>query len=143
MSGGRTENRYGSPIDAAPAAGSAARQGFTAWLDDADVAADVADELTVAFSELVANAIVASEGCDRQIRVGSWFDGDDLVLEVANPIEPGSPSSIEHWDLDDPLRAGGRGLVIVRAYTDDLSVSSTEDMVVVRCRRHLEGDPPA
>ncbi len=132
---------YRSPVGFGPAAVPAARRGFASWLEESEVHDEVAGELAVAFSELVANAVDAADGCDEPVRVGSWFDDGDIVMEVVNPIEPDSPAAIERWNLDDPLRAGGRGLVIVRAYTDDVSVSSTHDSVVVRCRRRVHGTP--
>ncbi len=139
MRAGNTQDRrYGSPIGHGRSAVPIARRGFVSWLEESEVYGEVADELAVAFSELVANAVDAAQGSDRQVTVGSWFDDDDIVLEVVNPIDPASPAVIARWDLDDALRAGGRGLVIVRAYTDDVTVSSTADTVVVRCRRHLD-----
>ncbi len=137
-----TENMsYRSPVGSGPAAVPVARRGFASWLEDSEVHDDVAGELAVAFSELVANAVDAADGCERPVSVGSWFDDGDIVLEVVNPIAPSSPAAIERWDLEDPLRAGGRGLVIVRAYTDDVTVSSTDDTVVVRCRRRIDDAP--
>jgi hypothetical protein len=47
-----------------------------------------------------------------------------------------------HWDYDDPLRPGGRGLLIVESLVDDLAITppSGVEPLRVRCRRSL---PPA
>ena len=47
-------------------------------------------------------------------------------------------ADVARWDLDDPLRGGGRGLLIVRAYTDTMEIDSVGGTVVVRCARRVE-----
>lgn len=87
------------------------------------------------FSELVSNAARAAARVDDVPQIDAWTEPDDsVVLEVSNAVPPGE-SPVTHWDLDDPLRAGGRGLVIVRAYTDVVEVDAEDHTVTVRCRR--------
>ena len=88
------------------------------------------------FSELATNASRASNGSGRRAEANAWAESDSVLLEVANPVSA-SVAPPRRWDLDDPLRAGGRGLMIVRAYTDDISVSATDRTVTVRCRRFV------
>lgn len=113
----------------------AARVAMRAWLDEHQVVADDASELEVVVSELISNAVEAS-AADGSIRISARLDDEDsIVLSVAN--DAGSSVPIEsRWDLDDPLRGGGRGLVIVRAFVDDINFDTTiPERTVVRCRR--------
>lgn len=113
------------------------RHDFTEWLARVDVDDEIVSDLAVAFSELVTNAAEASNGSGKPIATRAWFDDADLVLEVANTVPTATPPEIHRWDLDDPLRPGGRGLMIVQAYTDDLQVDVSGRTLIVRCRRHL------
>ena len=112
------------------------RQAFEKWLHDAGVDAETADELSVVFSELVTNAIQASSGASPEIEVAAWAEDDKVVLCVANPFSRSS-TPVTIYDLDDPFRTGGRGLLIVRAYTDALSIEFDDGSIVVRCERRL------
>jgi anti-sigma regulatory factor (Ser/Thr protein kinase) len=116
-----------------------ARQEVTDWLrshvaDDGDVV----DELAVVVSELVTNAIRATDGSRDTVTVAVRIEGGAILLEVCNP----SATWVDvdrRWDLDDPLRLGGRGLLIVRSLVDDVTVEVDPDAVTtsVRCRREL------
>jgi len=57
------------------------------------------------------------------------------VLEVCNPQATWVDAD-RRWDLDDPLRAGGRGLLIVRSLVDDLDIDVDPEAgsTTVRCR---------
>lgn len=48
-------------------------------------------------------------------------------------------SPADRWDLDDPLRTGGRGLLIVSALVDHVEAEHdvTNSCTVVRVRRNL------
>lgn len=114
-----------------------ARDTFSAWLARAAPGSRVGDEMVVVLSELLANAIKASRDGHSAVAVRAWIDGD-LALEVTNPanaaFDPGA-----HWDYDDPLRPGGRGLVIVESLVDDLAIAPPDDTepLRVRCQRRL------
>lgn len=113
------------------------RHAFEDWLDSIGADADVRSELSIVFSELLANAAGATGGrSDDDISVRAWHEQDSVLLEVVNPVSA-HRQAITHWDLADPLRGGGRGLLIVRAYTDDLRVHTVGGCIVVRCRRQL------
>src|SRR3546814_18380760 len=69
---------------------------------------DAAKDLVVGASELLANAIDASPGGATVALRGTQESGA-VVLEAINRVsEWVSPA--ERWDMDDPLRTGGRGL---------------------------------
>jgi anti-sigma regulatory factor (Ser/Thr protein kinase) len=113
-----------------------ARRAFADWLcPRADE--EVATELEIVFSELAANAVDASPDDGDQVTGTAWCDGSDLVLDLANRADPTAAGG-DGWDLEDPLRAGGRGLVIAEAFIDSMEVRlEPGQRLVVRCRRQL------
>jgi anti-sigma regulatory factor (Ser/Thr protein kinase) len=123
-----------------PNAGSItdARHAFQSWLAGSAVPGDDVADLAVVLSELAANAIAGSAaGPDRgeaDIRAG--LDDGAVWLEVTNTVGS-EDDGVLRWDLSDPLRGGGRGLMIVRAYTDAMEVDSVHGRVTVRCTRSL------
>ena len=131
-----TTSPFRTTLGVDPADTGAARNEFVRWMDGAGVDQDVAGELAVVFSELAANAANASPPTDGPAEVSAWTEPDSVVIEVSNRVGRVSRRR-PRWDLSDPLRSGGRGLMIVRAYTDDIAFQATGDTVVVRCRRLL------
>lgn len=123
---------FSLPIEPTPAAVSAARRAFTAWLYEVGIDNGALDDLPVVFSELVTNATAATP--QESVQTRAWLEDDDLVVEVENSID-GRWAETGRWDLDDALRGGGRGLVIVRAFTDELHIDADHDVMTVRCRR--------
>lgn len=113
----------------------AARQAFETWLGAVGIADDATADMVVVLSELASNAIAGTEG-NGGADVHAALHEDDLVLEVVNAV-PHDALDVRRWDLDDPLRGGGRGLMIVRAYTDAMSIDSTGGAVRVRCTRRV------
>ena len=113
------------------------RQAISRWLAARSVDAGVVHDLAVVYSELAANALAASNGDD--ICTQAWIDGGEVVIEVANGLASSDARRVTRWDLGDPLRGGGRGLMIVRAFTDDVEVVTSDDgqSIVVRCRRRI------
>ena len=114
-----------------------ARTAFSAWLG-ARHDGELHDEMLVVLSELVSNAVAASQAGTDEITVQAWIDDDGLTLEVTNPASAVFTTA-SCWDLDDPLRTGGRGLILVEALVDDLSIAPPDDRhpLSVRCRREL------
>ena len=126
---------FETPLPASTAAVTPSRRAFRAWLDELGVGEDVSCELAIVFSELLANAVGASPETD-EVNASAAVEDGTVVIEVANALAPCSVP-VERWDFDDPLRAGGRGLMIVRAYTDLLEIDVGDDEIVVRCERRL------
>ena len=115
-----------------------ARRELSVWLRENGVPPDVHEELLVVLSELLANAVAASVDEHQQAAVAAHMDADCVVLEVTNP--PASEFSlVDRYDYDDPLRPGGRGLVIVESLVDDLAIVPPDQdrSLSVRCRRQL------
>jgi len=131
-SGYRAFDRH---LDASPDAIVDARRAFEAWLRGALADEDDVHDLAVVLSELASNAVDGAAVGSRPI-VHARIDGGEVCLEVRNDVREGS-TDIGRWDLDDPLRGGGRGLLIVRAYTDSMEIDSIDGAVLVRCVRRV------
>jgi len=131
---------FSSSYPADTAAIGTARRQVVHWLTaDAHVGDDVASELAVVLSELLANAVRAADAPDDAIGVALHLDRGAVILEVCNPQARWIEAD-RRWDMDDPLRAGGRGLLIVRSLVDDLEVDVDADAATttVRCRVRLD-----
>lgn len=129
--------RWELTVDAAMAAAASARAALVSWLEAKGADPVVVGEMAVVISELVSNAVRASVPGTRPT-VTAWVADGEVFLEVSNTV---STDAVERtdWNLDDPLRGGGRGLLLVRAFVDDLEVEPDMSIegVVVRCRRPL------
>lgn len=116
---------------------SHARDEFSAWFGDVAPGSTVGDEMLVVLSELLANAFAASLDGSGAVAVRAWLDGG-ITLEVTNPAHAAFDVGA-HWDYDDPLRPGGRGLMIVESLVDDLAITPPDQdhPLRVRCQRAL------
>jgi anti-sigma regulatory factor (Ser/Thr protein kinase) len=131
------EDRFQTSFPARTDALSRARRAFAAWLDRR-ACDDVAEEMEIVFSELAANAVDASPDVVDEVTGRAWCEGPDLVLDLVNRTDPTIPAA-PRWDLDDPLRTGGRGLVITEAFVDSVEVTlEPGQRLLVRCRRRLQ-----
>lgn len=128
--------RFHAHVDADPMAVSESRVPFEQWLADTGASEDTVHELAIVFSELVTNAVHASSGASDQIDASAWIEDGKIVVRVVNPVTPTS-RSVDLPDLSDPLRTGGRGLLIVRAYTDVLRTEIVDGNIAVRCERRI------
>ena len=134
----RTQGGFAWDLSASTGSVSAARTAFETWLGQGPAGAEDRADLAVVLSELATNAVNGADPADPHAEIRAGVDGRDLWLEVSNPL-PSDVGPVLRWDLDDPLRGGGRGLMIVRAYTDTLEIDSSGSRVIVRCTRTLEG----
>lgn len=117
-----------------------ARKAFSTWLRRR-TQGDAVDELEIVFSELAANAVDASPDGSDEVTGRAWCEGSELVLDLVNHTDPAATAAepAARWDLDDPLRTGGRGLVITEALVDSVEVRlAPGQRLVVRCRRRLD-----
>lgn len=107
-----------------------------AWSSDAT---ELGDDLLVVLSELLANAAEAAPSAHADLSVTASVAGDVVCLEVCNPVAPWIDPATR-WDLHDPLRPGGRGLLIVSALVDEVEVvhDVAQNVTVVRCRRSID-----
>lgn len=109
------------------------RHDFSGWLRALGVEDDVADDLTVVFSELTTNAVHGSPHGAATVNVRAACEDGEVVLDVRNTTAADGYGA-RRWDLDDPLREGGRGLLIVQALVDELDVRQAGGDLAVRCR---------
>ena len=117
---------------------SAVRAEFVAWLREAGVVEDRIDDLSVVISELGANAVRETPPGATNATVEATIDADTLVIEVSNEVSAASAVPSDHeWDLNDPLRTGGRGLLLVSAFVDEVDVDVVGRRLVVRCTAAL------
>lgn len=97
------------------------------------------DELVLAADELCANAIQAADG--GQVGLEARWDGTAVHLAVSNaghaPDGLTRAAAREPQTGGDVLRERGRGLTIVRAFTDSLAIVNVDGRTVARVVRLL------
>ena len=119
-----------------------ARRAFLSWLGDWVEDGELHEDMLVVLSELMANAVGASDEPRSDILIRAWIDADGLTLRVTNP--PASTfTAVNRWDYNDPLRGGGRGLLIVESLVDDLAITPPNgpEPLSICCRRELSRIP--
>ena len=114
-----------------------ARQVFGAWLErQPGVDVDGIDDLLVAVSELCTNAVTHSSGAPGSVALRAWIDCDEVVVEVE---DDGDGFDLHAGDRTTVLpgigQEHGRGLFIVAALTDHISVRAVDDRTIVSCRK--------
>lgn len=110
-----------------------ARHILANWLElQPGVDVDGIDDLLVACSELVTNAVRHAVGDVVSLRV--LADGDSVVLEIE---DDGDGFAWPAWNIADvgDDDEHGRGLFIVEALTDEVEVVTSRGRTVVRCRK--------
>lgn len=104
-----------------PAAVPVARHFFVDWLERVPVERAPAEELAIVASELCSNAVRHATGAPGGVAMRAWVEGDAVILEVED--DGGSlarPSPVVDDNLPDPEAEAGRGLFLVRTFTDEL-----------------------
>jgi len=118
------------------AALASVRAEFAEWLAGVPASEDRIEDLSVVISELGANAVRGTPPGRDAATASAWVEDDGaqrtVVLEVANHVEDVTIPDAD-WDLEDPLRTGGRGLLLVSAFVDDVHVEVDGDLLVIRC----------
>ena len=114
-----------------------ARQVFGAWLErQPGVDVNGIDDLMLAVSELCTNAVIHASGAADSVALRAWIENDEVVLEVEDDgrgfdLHAGDRTAV----LPEIGQEHGRGLFIVAALTDALSVRVVDGHTVVTCRR--------
>lgn len=117
------------------------RSEFGRWLRGLEVAADRIDDLLVVVSELAANAVRESAPGADLPTLTAQCDERQIELEVSNEVDVEMHDRARSdWDLDDPLRTGGRGLLVVSALVDEVDVDVDGRRLSVRCVVGVDGD---
>jgi anti-sigma regulatory factor (Ser/Thr protein kinase) len=96
------------------------------------------DDMVLATSELVTNAVEHGTGGRIEVEVGD--DGARTVLSVASRTDADGFELIgdgTSWGVAEPASRAGRGLGIVRSLVDDVSVGRTADRLTITVtKRH-------
>ena len=113
------------------------RRELAAWLEACGAAEAIVEELVLAADELCANAIEAADG--GHIQVDARCDGSAVHLAVSNAgnAEPDLSRTEDRPPRDELLQDRGRGLEIVRAFTDSLAIVNVDGRTVARAVRLL------
>ena len=110
-----------------------ARHLFGDWLEHLALDDVERADLLLVASELCSNAVRHASGAPRALALRAWADHDAVVLEVE---DDGAGMELSTRAEDPDLEAEtGRGLYVVRALSDDLSVRRDGDRTVVRAVR--------
>ena len=107
------------------------------WLEGHAVRTEVVEELVLAADELCANAIEAAEG--GTVQLDARCDGSAVHLVVSNAGHgpDGLSRGPDHTEAGRVLTDRGRGLSIVRAFTDSLAIVNVDGRTVARAVRLL------
>ncbi len=103
------------------------------WLEHLAIDESERDDLLLVASELCSNAVRHASGAPGALAMRAWADGDALVLEVEDD-GAGMELSVRLEDPDLDAETG-RGIYVVRALTDDLTVRRVDERTVVRAVR--------
>ena len=120
-----------------PEALAEVRRELRAWLDR-HTPPEIVDELVLAADELCANAVDAAPH-GGAIQLDVRCDGSAVHLAVSNAgnAETDLSRTEEGSGAEDPLADRGRGLTIVRAFTDSLAIVNVDGRTVARAVRLL------
>jgi anti-sigma regulatory factor (Ser/Thr protein kinase) len=115
----------------------AVRMALTGWLGETRTDGPLRDEIVLAVSELVTNAVLASpDGATILLRAD--HDGDRCHVEVTNHGTPADVTDALARALPTIEHANGRGLHVAQALADRLAVTSPRPgMVTVSFERRV------
>lgn len=102
----------------------------TAWLADRPVSDKDLDSVAIIVSELVTNAIQASDPAAAPIEIAAAIDAGDIDIEVSNSARalPGDARTV---GLPYHYAESGRGLSIVTSLADSVEVNTSDNRVSV------------
>lgn len=117
-----------------------ARHTLTDWLREMRVPSDVVDDLALAITELVTNAVEASPSTAAEVLIQAVFANPDIYLEV---VDHGDGFHLGSGSFDEPgpQSIRGRGLPIVQALVDLVAVERRDGQTKVVATRRLTPHP--
>jgi serine phosphatase RsbU (regulator of sigma subunit)/CHASE1-domain containing sensor protein/anti-sigma regulatory factor (Ser/Thr protein kinase) len=120
-------------IERDPGALAPARAALRTWLDGHQVPEGIVEELVLASSEALANAIEhAHPTPEGSIEFRGWIDGARVVVHVADD---------GRWSERDPDPVRGNGLMIMRTLMDEVVVDREADGTRIELIRSLTRPP--
>ena len=125
--------RLRATIDSVPTA----RHTLINWLRELHVPRPVVDDLALAVTELVTNAVEASPSPASEVKIEAGYTEPDLYVEVCDEGDGFTldRDRIAHGPASHSIR--GRGLPIVQALVDLVSVERHEGCTKVIVTRRL------
>ncbi|WP_195210391.1 ATP-binding protein [Actinomarinicola tropica] len=113
-----------------------ARHTLRDWLRELGSPPDVIDDLCLAITELVTNAIEASPTSAAEVSIQAVYSEPDIYLEV---VDHGNGFSLDSDTFDEPgpQSIRGRGLPIVQALVDLVAVERRNGTTKVVATRRL------
>jgi len=131
--------RHPSPFEyrfsPSPATIPLCRHLFSDWIDHLSVDDAERSDLLLVVSELCSNAVRHASGAPGALVLRAWVEGYDVAVEVE---DDGAGFELEgRYDdeLPDPEADRGRGLYVVEALTDALTVTRQGNHTIVRAVR--------
>jgi len=105
------------------------------WLELLAVEESERADLLLVASELCSNAVRHATGAPRALLLRAYAEGNAVVVEVEDDGEGFELAARYDDEIPDPELERGRGLYVVEALTDDLSVLRRSGRTVVRAVR--------
>ncbi|MGI9053239.1 MAG: ATP-binding protein [Ilumatobacteraceae bacterium] len=115
-----------------------ARHAVTTFLVAREVPTAIVDDIELATSELVTNAVLHPVPSEHDVKVYVEVD-THVTLTVANHGPMHAIPPVACWSPAPPNALSGRGLGIVRRITDEAGVRQDGSWTVVSCARRLPG----
>lgn len=112
-----------------------ARHLLSDWLEHIAVEDAERADLVLVASELCANAVRHASGAPSALSLRAWAEGDAIVVEVEDDGEGFELDSLYDDEVPDLTAERGRGLYVVEALTDEVSVRRDGERTVVRVVR--------
>jgi serine/threonine-protein kinase RsbW len=100
-----------------------------------DFGDEVAGNLMMAFHEAVTNAIIHGNKLDpaKVVDIKAWFEDHQLVLQVTDQGEGFNPDALpDPLDENNLLKSGGRGVFLIRQFSDEVSFNDSGNIVTIR-----------
>jgi anti-sigma regulatory factor (Ser/Thr protein kinase) len=114
---------------------SLGRHLFADWLEHLAVDPSERSDMILVASELCSNAVRHASGAPGSVTLRAWAQGDSVIVEVEDDGE-GFEMRVRYPDEIPDLDAEqGRGLYVVEALTDEMSVTRMNDHTLVRTVR--------
>jgi serine/threonine-protein kinase RsbW len=100
-----------------------------------DFGDEVAGNLMMAFHEAVTNAIIHGNQLDpaKVVDIKAWFEDHQLVLQVTDQGSGFNPNALpDPLDENNLLKSGGRGVFLIRQFSDDIAFNDKGNIVTIR-----------
>ena len=117
-----------------------ARSFVRKFTEEAGLPEDAAFEVLVAMEEAAVNACCHGRRGPEpgEIKVSCGFEGDEVLVEVADEGPGFDVNEVDVDVLPDTLASDGRGIYIMHQLMDDVDIQASSGGTVVRMRRRID-----